>query len=182
MAGRPLTLTPEVHDLIIAAVDEGSPFTDSYLLAGVSTRVGELWRTRAFESRREDITDEFTHLADEMDIAKAQYKKRLIGSITRAGEIPEFWTAAIRLLQSRDPVNFSLNAAVERSSYNKDLGLVEQTEQLLDDIASGKIHSEEALRVAEVIEKLVRIKIDIEVAPLIKDLQLVKEQLEGIKK
>ena len=182
MAGQPLSLTPEVHDLIIAAVFEGSPFTDSYLLAGVSTRVGELWRTKAFESRRNDVEDVYTHLADEMDMAKARYKKRLIKSIERAGKIPEFWTASIRLLQSRDPVNFSLNAAVERSSYNKNASLVEQTEQLLDDVASGKIHSEEGLRVAGMIEKMVRIKIDTELAPLIKQLEAVKAQVEGIKK
>jgi len=94
MAGRPLTLTPEVADKIVNALKMGNYRSAAAKYAGVEVATLKLWVTRANKGEQP-----FLDLIDRMKSAEGEAEASLVATIRRAAN--DTWTAAAWLLERK---------------------------------------------------------------------------------
>lgn len=180
-SGAPIKLDEVSHNSIVEEVRKGAPFAHAYLLSGINQSTGEKWRTKAGQARSRGEQDAYTMLADAMDMAKAEYLKERRQELEKSGEIPAFWMSNLEILSRRDPVHYSKNALIERSSTAEIKSPSEQIKSLFKDMHTGVVHSEEALRMAEVVQKAVQIEYDSKFESLRESILEISKQMEGKK-
>lgn len=94
MAGRPLTLTPEVADKIVNALKMGNYRSAAAKYAGVEPRTLKEWITRANKGDQP-----YLDLLDRMKSAEGEAEASLVATIRRAAN--DTWTAAAWLLERK---------------------------------------------------------------------------------
>lgn len=93
--GRPTNLTPEIQQTIFDHITRGLPMRTAALVAGVSVRSINDWRTRGKSGE-----EPYASFYEAVELAKAQFAAVHAGVINEAGRLGD-WKASAWLLERR---------------------------------------------------------------------------------
>ena len=100
--GRATKLSPQVQDLILAAVSVGTTLESAADLAGVSPQTVREWRRRGKGQDDRPATEPYTTFAKLLDKAEASFEIKALGALEKAARNGQ-WRASAWLLERRFP-------------------------------------------------------------------------------